>query len=119
MGLLRLLYPLEPSQETLTSEQLQYFNWMLAALIARIKLEGINSDLLELDFDGNRNPLPFPDLHWELATCWMLIDGTLPPPIQVNENTIIDYQSSLLRHPTSIASWKKKIAYARTGFRAR
>jgi hypothetical protein len=92
---------------------------MLQALQARLKLEGINTELLELRFDGTSQPFPFPDLHWELATCWMLVDGTLPSPIPISDGTIIDYQQTLLRDPMTLHRWRKKLEYARTGFRFR
>jgi hypothetical protein len=117
------LYPLTSSSpaETLSPDQLISFNLMLDALDQRLKMDGIQPSLLDLGpFDGvEHRPLPFPDLHWELATCWMLVDGTLPPPILLSDSTLIDYSQSLLRDPTSLERWRRKIEYSRTGFRFR
>lgn len=118
-GLLTSLYPVTVPAETLSTDQLGHFNRMLAALLARLKLEGINHELLDLRYDGQDQPLPFPDLHWEIATCWMLVDGTLPQPILLNDGSSIDYSQTLLKDPTTTQRWRRKLEYARTGFRYR
>lgn len=93
---------------------------MLDALIARLALDGIDQETLDLGpYDGATHPLPFPELHWEIACCWMLVDGTLPAPIQLKNGQLFEYQASLLRDPSSITRWRKRLDYARTGFRLR
>jgi hypothetical protein len=115
--LLQSLYPLTQHQETLTAAQLIPFNKALAALHQRLRLANINPTLLELQYDGKSNPLPFPDLHWELATLWMIIDGTIPAPIPLHDGTSINYATTLLHDPTTIHRWKERVRYASTGFK--
>lgn len=121
-GLLVSLYPMESEghAETLNQEQQKHFNRMLTALVNRLSIEGIQSTLLDLGpFDGIIHPHPFPDLHWDIATCWMLIDGTLPSIITLNDGSTIEYSQTIMRDPSCIQRWRKKLDYARTGFRAR
>jgi hypothetical protein len=87
VGLLVSLYPLDPTQETLSSVQLTYFNQLLNALIARLQLDAIDPSLIGLKFDGTTLPL--------------------------------EYHAVLLRDPVLLQHWKKKLDYARTGFRLR
>lgn len=118
--LLALLYPIDEEwREQLSPSQLIPFNGMLAALKGRLTLEGYDQEVLELHYDGITQPLPFPDLHWELAICWMLVDGTIPSSITLKDGQCIDYTSSLLRDAKGMDGWRKKLAYAKTGFRAR
>jgi hypothetical protein len=119
VGLLVSLYPLDPTQETLSSVQLTYFNQLLNALIARLQLDAIDPSLIGLKFDGTTLPLPFPDLHWELAACWLLVDGTIPTSITLKDGSTLEYHAVLLRDPVLLQHWKKKLDYARTGFRLR
>lgn len=102
--------------ETLSPEQTLHFNQILNTLKARLKLEGINQALLDLEYDGINNPLPFPELHWDIVACWMLLDGTIPPPIQLNNGDMVDYQTILLKDQPTLARWRKKLDYAKTGF---
>lgn len=118
--LLLSLYPIQDQhQETLSSEQTIHFNTALQALEERFKLQGINTNLLDITYDGNTNPLPFPDLHWELVAAWFTIDGTIPSPITLSNGEALDYYSILMKDPSMLQRWKKKVEYATTGFRFR
>lgn len=120
MGLLVSLYPMgDTYREVLTQDQQVHFNRALKALNERLRLASINVDLLDLHFDGVIQPFPFPDLHWEIVTCWLLIDGTLPPPILLKDNTTIDYYSIIQHDPPLLTRWKRRLEYAKTGFRLR
>lgn len=119
-GLLVSLYPITDSTiETLSPTQTQWFNKALSTLVSRIKEDGIDQALLDLEFNGIDQPLPFPEAHWELVACWMVIDGTIPPSITLKNGDTLDYQYILLKDQPTLARWNKKVGYARTGFRAR
>jgi len=116
--LIPLLYPIRGHliySETLNPAEEAPFRNMVGITRVMLELFNIEPDVIGLKYDGDKEPLPYPEAHFDISTIWFVIHKEWPSSCLDGAKHSFSYATLLERDTTLVPYWTRRVEYANRG----